>query len=314
MSSSFLQSEAWQRFQETAGNQTVREQGLLYIQKPLPIPRGTYAVSSRCSIQENYTPPQELANCWFLRIEPADKVSLANLKRAATAQKLPLVPTLSIQPRQTVLVDLSKGYEEVIKNMKPKHRYNIKVAEKHGVTVDIISHNIADSFERFWQLLDQTASRHEFRTHNKQYYLTQVKELEKDGAAHLLIAHAGESDLAGMILLTHEKTATYLHGGSTNAHKELMAPYALHAAAIKLSIEKNCHTYDLWGSNLVKNIETGAWEPQAGHSSYGTSRFKAGFGGTVVEYPGTYDLILKPFCYTLYKTVRRLRGGNRAFA
>ena len=139
------------------------------------------------------------------------------------------------------------------------------------------------------------------------------KVLSKDGLAHILIISGEQGDLAASLLITYQGTATYLHGASSEEHKQLMAPYLMHWKAIELGKSKDCSIYDFWGTDLEKNEETGAWEPKQGHPSAGTSRFKIGFGGSVIEYPGPYDLILRPFCYTLYKTARRVRGGKRAF-
>jgi lipid II:glycine glycyltransferase (peptidoglycan interpeptide bridge formation enzyme) len=127
------------------------------------------------------------------------------------------------------------------------------------------------------------------------------------------LVRSGDTDLAGMILILHQGTATYLHGASSPDMREKMAPCLMHWAAIRTAKEAGCTTYDLWGTDLVQDQETNEWKPQEGHPSAGTSRFKLGFNGQVVEYPGAFDLILNPFCYTLYTMFRKLRGGKRAF-
>jgi lipid II:glycine glycyltransferase (peptidoglycan interpeptide bridge formation enzyme) len=198
--------------------------------------------------------------------------------------------------------------------MKQKHRYNVRLAEKHGVQVEIISQNLMASFDRFWNLLASTAGRQEFRTHPRSYYEELLTALEPDAEAHLAFAHKDGEDLATLLLITYKGTATYLHGGSSESNKQLMAPFLLHAEVIKFAQAQGNVSYDLWGTDLEQNPETKEWQPKAGHPSAGTSRFKLGFGGQIIAYPGAFDLILNPFCYTLYKTLRKLRGGKRAFA
>ena len=43
------------------------------------------------------------------------------------------------------------------------------------------------------------------------------------------------------------------------------------------------------------------------HPWAGVTRFKLGFGGRAVDYPGTFDLPLNRLWYTLYSLVRRAR-------
>jgi len=51
--------------------------------------------------------------------------------------------------------------------------------------------------------------------------------------------------------------------------------------------------YDFYGISEIK------WP--------GVTRFKTGFGGEVVNYPGTFDYIISPFWYKIYNFLRRLR-------
>ncbi|MEI6477530.1 MAG: peptidoglycan bridge formation glycyltransferase FemA/FemB family protein [bacterium] len=312
MSKSFLHSSAWERFQETAGSRPFRHDGQLYLYRS--IPKSHYYISSRCQIGADFALPEELKKGWFLRFEPEDEVSLKNLRAFAAKQNLKLIPTLAVQPRQTMVLDLTKSYDDILAGMRQKHRYNVRLAEKHEVKVDIVSHDLVKAFDRFWKLLSGTAERQDFRTHHREYYEQLLAALEPENEAHLLFAHKDGQDLAAMLLITYAGTATYLHGGSSDQNRQLMAPFVLHSEAIKFAQSQGNTAYDFWGTDLEKNPETGEWQVKEGHASVGTSRFKLGFGGTVIDYPGAYDLILNPICYTLYKTVRKLRGGKRAFA
>lgn len=309
---SFLHSAAWQRFQERVGNQSGKDTGNLYLRKS--VSSFTYWLSSRCEISAHYKVPEFAKTTPFIRLEPNTDESYQHLQEFAKKNHFSLASTFAVQPRQTSIIDLDKSYEEIIQEMKPKHRYNIRVAEKHGVQIEIISQNCSESFERFWHLLEQTANRHDFRTHSKEYYRLMTDELQKDDMIHFAFASKDGIDCASLILITYEKTATYLHGGSTTEFKELMAPYLLHAEVIKFAQSKKLTHYDLWGTDLVWNPEKKAWQLKPDSSSSGTSRFKLGFNGEIVTYPGTFDLILKPFWYTLYKTIRKIRSGKRSFA
>lgn len=191
--------------------------------------------------------------------------------------------------------------------MRPKHRYNVRLAERKGVQVHTYTEYNPDVFERFWELLSTTSERQEFATFPKHYYRTQWQNLK----TFVLIAEHEGQDLACMLLLIHDDTAIYLHGGS-GASKEYMAPYALQFQAMRFARSQGCSFYDFWGTDLAQTT-LGEWEAQEGTRSYGTSRFKIGFGGQVISYPGTWDLILNPFWYALYNSAHRWRGRKRAF-
>src|SRR5690554_6725409 len=123
--SQFLHSTAWERFQKAAGTQTGRHLEQLYIERP---GKGfSYWLGSRISIHSTFSIPSFAHQATFLRIEPLDAESLSNLERFTTSTGLKLVPTIAVQPRQTILVDLAPSYEDILKAMKQKHRYNIKV-------------------------------------------------------------------------------------------------------------------------------------------------------------------------------------------
>jgi lipid II:glycine glycyltransferase (peptidoglycan interpeptide bridge formation enzyme) len=94
-------------------------------------------------------------------------------------------------------------------------------------------------------------------------------------------------------------TATYLHGASSRERRELMAPHLLHWTAMMDAKSWGFRTYDFWGV---------APEGVEGHSWAGITRFKRGFGGKYVAYPGTYDVPVDRFWYGLYAATQKLRG------
>jgi lipid II:glycine glycyltransferase (peptidoglycan interpeptide bridge formation enzyme) len=306
--SSFLHSPGWQRFQEAAGAVVEKKGNNLFIHRNLP-QKGSYWISSRCYIQKNWEIPEFAKKSWFVRLEPDDHNSYENIIQSG---KYSIRKSVSIQPKQTIFLDLHKSPDVLLSEMKSKHRYNIRLAEKHDVEVTIFSENLSDQFPRFWNLLQETADRHTFRTHDRSYYETMISTLEKEGMIKLGFASKDGVDLATILVIIHEKTATYLHGASSQTHKELMAPHLLHWRMISELHTTKLHWYDFWGINAQKTDE--GWEAIPNHPSNGTTRFKLGFGGTIKEYPGCFDLVLQPVWYTLYTSIRGLRSRKRAFS
>ena len=217
----------------------------------------------------------------FLRFDPLER-------QMADDYGLPLVKTIDVQPSKTLILDLSKSEEELLKQMHQKTRYNIRLAEKKGVKVVEAG---VDRFEEFWQLLASTGDRDEFNLHGRSYYQAMLN-LDKS-FVKLMFAEYESKPLAGSLSVFFGDTATYIHGGSANENREVMAPYALQRQTIKLAKSLGYKYYDFHGINEAK------WP--------GVTRFKLGFSGVVVTYPGTFDLIFDAGWYSIYKMVRKVR-------
>ena len=234
---SFLQSNAWEEFVKQEGLKTIRFSEQLFSLHSFRF--GSYAYVSRCELTEDFSLKNFPAKSCFIRFEPLDNASLGVIKKLGKLQKSP-----SIQPRQTSLVDISGTEEQIIQNMKQKARYNLRLAQKADLQIETYSENAETQFERFWTLLQLTAERQDFRTHPKRHYQLLLKNLAPKGLAHLIFASCEGQDLAGMLLLTFNDTATYLHGASLPIKRELMAPSLMHFSAIQLAKAKNCTIYD----------------------------------------------------------------------
>ncbi|TSC74000.1 MAG: methicillin resistance protein, partial [Parcubacteria group bacterium Gr01-1014_33] len=89
-----------------------------------------------------------------------------------------------------------------------------------------------------------------------------------------------------------ESAATYLHGASSHEHREMMAPHLLHWRIIQEAKKRGCGTYDFWG------IDEKKWP--------GVTRFKIGFGGDILEYPESVDVVYKRGLYRLYRFFRKM--------
>ncbi|MFA5184044.1 MAG: peptidoglycan bridge formation glycyltransferase FemA/FemB family protein [Patescibacteria group bacterium] len=215
----------------------------------------------------------------FWRLEPA-------VLPARTEQ--PLAKTLDRQPARTLILDLGRNEAELLAGMHPKTRYNIHLAEKKGVTTRV--GRAADQPD-FWRLLRLTGERDGFRIHDARHYEKLLAA--PDETIKLLLAEYGGRVIAAGLFCFWGGRATYLHGASDNEYRNAMAPYLLQWTAIRAAKDRGCRSYDFYG------IDEKKWP--------GVTRFKLGFGGEQVNYPGTYDLILNPALYRVYSWLRRLR-------
>ncbi len=292
---SILQSWAWGEFNQALNQKIHRfsserytnlaiESDLALGKKYLYCPRGPLgnfdeAVVDLKKLEANH----ELV---FARVEPLQKVNLPQAIK-------------NVQPVNNWVLNLEKSEEEILIGMKPKTRYNLNLAERKGVTVRVGEQK--DLLD-LWKLFLETATRNKIRLHPQNYYFQMWAHLAPQNMKILLAEYQGKI-LAGMILTVFGDTATYLHGGSSQQMKEAMAPFLLHWEAIRLAKNLGLKNYDFGGI---------APATENAHAWAGISRFKKGFGGFEVVYPGAFDLIYSPIWYNVYKNgrniLRKLKG------
>lgn len=180
----------------------------------------------------------------------------------------------------TRIVNLEQSEKEILKQMKQKGRYNIKVSEKKGVTV-----LQSDNLEEFIGLMAQTSKRDGFTAQKAEHYRLFLKTMP----SFLLMAYNQEQQpIAGLIGVLSGSTGIYYYGASLHEYRSLMAPYALQWHAMQYCKGQGCTKYDLLGIAPPN-------EPK--HPWVGISAFKEKFGGEVAEYPKEVRKVLKPLVF-----------------
>lgn len=204
----------------------------------------------------------------------------------------------TIQPRCTILLDLTPDPDNILARMKSKTRYNIGLAARKGVTVREAT---TEDLPAFYHLMQITSRRDRFRIHSESYYRTAYQLFVPQGLAKLFLAIFEDQILAGIMAFAFGHKAWYMYGASSDEHRNLMPNYLLQWEAIKWAKDRGCLTYDLWG---IPDEEEEVLEREFTNRSdglWGVYRFKRGFGGRVVHYLGAYDYVYSPSLYWLYR-------------
>lgn len=209
-----------------------------------------------------------------------------------------------IQFRNTGLLDLTPAEDDLLIAMKSKTRYNIRLAERKGVTVRA---GTADDIPLFYAMYAETGQRDGFLIRPPAYYRDAWQTFLKAGMAHMLLAEVEAQAVAGLVLFRFGHTAWYMYGASTDKHRSHMPNYALQWEAICWAKSAGCTTYDMWGA------------PDAldeGDSLWGVWRFKAGLGASFTPHIGAYDFAPSRTLYWGYSVAMprylawlRRRGG-----
>ncbi len=198
-------------------------------------------------------------------------------------------------PPDTILVDLEGSEEELLARMKPKTRYNIRLAERKGVSV---RRGGARDFELWNRLYRETARRNRIRAHGPEYFAPLMKG--EESTVRMLIAEADGVALAAMFLSVSADRACYLYGASSDDGRDLMAPYALQWEAMRTARAALCRSYDLFGVSP---------RPDPEHPMYGLYRFKIGFGGRLLHRQGVWDYPYDEAAYGPYRAAETASQG-----
>ena len=302
-----LQSEVWQEYEESLGNTTFRVScdtaSALLIKMPLYkdknflyCPRGPMCTKEGWHVFLRKV--REIAvreNCVFVRVEP---YSLPNgITKELGFHKVGQYSPLSKQfsPMDTQILDISKRDDDLLLEMKPKWRYNIKVAYRKGVTVR--SSNKLEDVKKFHEM---SVGMHDrgYTPFDLTHYERLVYALARGKHIKLYIAEYQKQPLS-MILVTHfGEVATYLHGASNNEFREFMPNHLVQWEAMLDAKRAGCTVYDFWGV---------APDDDEAHPWAGITRFKKGFGGETVHFVGAFDYPFSPLWYNMLHAYNFLR-------
>ena len=208
-----------------------------------------------------------------------------------------------IQFKNTVLVDLNPSEDELLARMKQKTRYNIRLAERKGVSVRVGTN---DDLPMLYKMYAETSVRDGFVIRNEGYYKT-VWELFMTGGkspienrkslmplAEPLIAEVNDEPVAAIFVFYFAGRAYYIYGMSRDVYREKMPTYLLQWEAIRRAKARDCIVYDLWGAPDVFDESDSLW---------GVHRFKEGFGGKVIRTLGAWDFAPNALWYKMYSEI-----------
>jgi len=303
---SYLQSWTWGELMQSISQPVERlgieENGKILAQaqiiyRPLPLghqyafcPKGPVLAKAvdRKKIYQALKKYFQEQGCIFLRIEPEEY-----------PEDVPVTDTKEINPRATLVMEINKSAEELLVQMHPKTRYNIRLAERKGLRV-----SAEKDFVVFWKLLQKTGTRDGFTLHPRKNYQAVMSSPE---VRQITIYHPNGQAIAAGGFIGFGGTYTYLYGALDYDYRQLMSPYLLQWSAIKQAKELGYRYYDFFGVAPRTN-ETGEYIYDEKHPYAGITKFKLGFNAQPQSAPGTLDLIIEEKKYKLYKLLRKLRN------
>ncbi|MFH2085288.1 MAG: peptidoglycan bridge formation glycyltransferase FemA/FemB family protein [bacterium] len=296
-----LQSWEWGEFREKTGVKVVREDQLqVTIHRITHTPWSVgYCPKARMPDRKMTETLKKIArenNCILIKVEPKVEVSDARFQ-TLDFSKWGLVAGRPLFTKYNFVLDVQPTEEELLANFKQKTRYNIKVAEKKGVTVELDDSN--EAFEKYLELTKETTKRQGFYAHSREYHRKMWETLHPAGIAHLLVAKYEGQIITTWVVFKFGDTLYYPYGASTREHREVMANNLVMWEAIRLAKKWKLKYLDMWGALGP--------EPDPNDPWFGFHTFKSGYGARHVEYIGTWDYVARPMLYQIYRLVENLR-------
>jgi len=243
----------------------------------------------------------EKKNAVFLKVEPDQFEEVSG----HPYENYPgfIVGKNNIQPPNTILIDLRKNEETLLKEMRQKTRYNIRLAARKGVTIETW-----DDIPAFHKMSLETGGRDEFGVHSLPYFQRVYQLFNPVNLCELLVAKYDNKPLAAVMIFYKGKRAWYVYGASSNIERNRMPAYLLQWEAMRKAKARECSQYDLWGipDESTSKLENELTEQTNG--LWGVYRFKRGFGGEIRRNVQSRDKIYKPFLHYLYE----LYSGTKA--
>ena len=242
----------------------------------------------------------------FVIVEPNEALP-AGLAEAARLRPGPG----HIQPARTVKVPLLDD-EALLKQMHQKTRYNVRLAQRRGVTMRQATHDDGN-VDAFYALMLDTAQRNAFGVHERRYYAEFLRVF--GDCAALLFAEIEGRPVAGVIAVCFGGEAIYMYGASSTKDRAHGAGFSIQYETMRWAREQGCTVYDLWG---IPAVDPSTTHVDGGDRIAGTSgndwrglyEFKTRFGGQIVSYPAPLERIYVPGLAHLAKRVYPIGGGE----
>ena len=203
----------------------------------------------------------------------------------------------TIYPDATVILDISKKEDELLKNFHTKHRYNLNLAKKKNLTINFEINE--KTLEDFYYLQKVTSSRQDYIIKDKIYYDTLINTFNKKNKALLTTCYIENEPIASWLFILQDDYSYYLYGGSDDNYKNLYPSTLILWESIIQLKKQGIRTIDLFGACSDLNNEKDFY--------YGFTIFKLRFGGIHKKYIKSYDLVIDPFYYLIFNFAQKIR-------
>lgn len=235
--------------------------------------------------------------CSFIRISPLLERNEGNWQmfRDSGFRKAPI----HMHAESTLLLDITKSEEELLKNMRKTTRYLIKRMEKEGVEIEIENPPVGGHFLR---LQKKVAERKHFIVFSEKQIRKEIEIFYPGNEIAVFNAKYNNEIIASALIIFYGYRAFYYQSASYYENKNISAPYLLVWRAIQEAKKRECLVFDFYGASPAD---------KPNHPWAGPTLFKLGFGSQRVDYLPAQDLVLdwRYWITCIIEIARRIKRG-----
>ena len=213
--------------------------------------------------------------CKFLRIFPPFLKSL-EYEKLFSSYGFKKAQVQATDGQLTVILDLQKSLEDILKGMRKNTRYLIRKGEK--LKIEVLHTDGLEYLDDFKKIYYETVKRHEWDASEFDYIKKQYELFSSKGMSRMFIAKYKGKIMAISIFTKFKNQVIYHHSGSVLTETPVV--YALMWEAIKYYKDLGVKEFNFFGVCEKDDIK---------HPWYGLSLFKRGFGGKERRLMDSYD-------------------------
>ncbi len=268
------------------------------------LPRGPYA-TDEARYPALWQAIRSETGAAFLKVEPGH----FHDQPAPDFAKMGFAPSpQSIQPNNTIVIDIRADDEIILKRMNQGTRRKVRKSLKADINYIQGSREDLKDFNR---LMQATGERKDFGVHNPEYY-QRVYDLFIPEHGALLLARYKQKTLGAIMVFSIESSlgssAWYFYGASSREHSNLYASYGLQWQAIQWAKARGCVCYDMWGIPDQNQETLEAQFQRRSDGLWGVYGFKRGWGGRICRASGSWDMAFNPLVYGAYRMALKFSG------
>ncbi len=195
-------------------------------------------------------------------------------------------------PLATVVVDIDKTDEDILKSFSSTARRYVRKAIKEGLYFKIAE---KEEINQFYSLWSDVAKQKGFHIYPFEYYRNLLDYLKSSKNWDLYLVKKDNKILAGSIQINEGKNSYYLYWASNKNFLKIWAHYFLKFEMFK-------YLKQLW----IKKVDLLGVSPEwlENHYLKWVSQFKHSLGWNHIEYYGNYDLPLNKLFYSVVKLIK----------
>lgn len=227
--------------------------------------------------------------------------------------------SVSAFPMRTTRLNLERPLDDILSGMKPKTRYNIRLAERRGVTV---REGSRDDLPVFHQMLMLTARRQRFTDYSLHYFTAMHSLFSERAQFKLFLAEYRGEVVSSLLVIPVCDTALFKKGAWSGRHGNLHPNESAHWHAIQWAKAHGYRYYDFEAIDAEPSTQLSSRQSFHADAVSSVARFKLGFGGDVVVHPPAFELAANPVVrwmrrvtnqrqFTLKTLVDRLKTSPR---